>query len=68
LNNEGLTVKDVTGIKRHNNNRSTFTKGKGPWEIVITRSCSSKSEAYNLELKLKAFKDSALAVKYLQSL
>jgi predicted GIY-YIG superfamily endonuclease len=35
-------------LKRHNQNRNKFTKGKGPWEIIISLSCNSKSEAYQL--------------------
>ena len=55
-------------LKRHNQNRNTFTKGKGPWELVTSYSVNSKPEAYQLELKLKAFKNSKIAIDYLRSL
>ncbi|MCU0343527.1 MAG: GIY-YIG nuclease family protein [Ignavibacterium sp.] len=55
-------------LKRHNQNRNKFTKGKGPWEIIVSRSCKSKSEAYQLELKLKSFKNSKIAIEYLRNL
>jgi putative endonuclease len=44
-------------LLRHNNNRNKFTKGKGPWELVLSHKCNSKSEAYQLELKLKGMKN-----------
>ncbi len=40
-------------ITHHNNNYSRNTGNKGPWELVIFYACSSKSEAYRLELYLK---------------
>ena len=55
-------------LLRHNNNRSKFTKNKGPWKLVVSYSCSSKSEAYKLELKLKAMKNPAKAIEYLKNL
>ena len=55
-------------LNRHNSNRNKFTKGKGPWQLIISRSCNSKSEAYQLELKLKSFKNSKLAIEYLSNL
>ena len=53
---------------RHNSDRNKFTKKKGPWELVISYQCNSKSEAYQLELKLKAMKNSAKAIEYLKKL
>ena len=55
-------------LKRHNQNRNKFTKGKGPWELIIAFTCSTKSGAYQLELKLKALKNSKLAIEYLNNL
>ena len=53
---------------RHNNNRSKFTKNKGPWNLVASYKCESKSEAYRLELKLKAIKNPVKAGEYLKNL
>jgi len=64
----GYTNNLIDRIKRHNQNRNKFTKGKGPWELVISHSVNSKSEAYRLELKLKSFKNSGFAIDYLRSL
>lgn len=53
---------------RHNNNRNKFTKGKGPWSLVASIKCHSKSEAYNLEMTLKKMKNPEKAIQYLNSL
>ena len=55
-------------LLRHNTNRSKFTKDKGPWELIISYKCSSKPEAYELELKLKAIKNPDKAILYLKQL
>ena len=55
-------------LTRHNSNRNKFTKNKGPWQLVISHECTSKSEAYQLELKLKAMKNSSKAIEYLRKL
>ena len=55
-------------LLRHNNNRNKFTKNKGPWELIISYKCSSKAEAYKLELKLKRMKSPDKAIQYLRNL
>ena len=55
-------------IIRHNYNRNKFTKGKGRWKLVISFKCKSRSEAYQLELKLKSFKNPVKAITYLKKL
>jgi putative endonuclease len=55
-------------LSRHNSNRNTSTAGKGKWDFIITKECSSKSEAVRLETKLKKFKNSAKALEYLRTL
>ena len=64
----GHTANITDRLKRHNENRSTYTRNKGPWELVITKSCISKAEAYQLEMKLKGMKDSNKAINYLTKL
>ena len=55
-------------IKRHNTDRSKFTRRKGPWELVIVHKLNSKKEAYQLELKLKKMKSSIKAIDFLKRL
>jgi len=55
-------------LNRHNQNRNKFTKSKGPWVLIISHSLNTKTEAYRLELKLKAFKKSRLAIDYMRFL
>ncbi len=64
----GSTSNIEDRLKRHNGNRNTFTKGKGPWELVAKKEFSTKSEAYQFELKLKSFKNSEYAIKYINNL
>ncbi|HPO55636.1 MAG TPA: GIY-YIG nuclease family protein [Ignavibacteriaceae bacterium] len=42
----GSTSNIEDRLKRHNTNRSTFTKGKGPWVLVAHKEFPAKSEAY----------------------
>ena len=64
----GHTNNLLDRFNRHNQNRNKFTRGKGPWELVISHSVNSKSEAYRLELKLKAFKNSRFAIDHMRLL
>ena len=52
-------------LRRHNSNRSTYTKQKGTWHLVEKTSVASRSEAIQLEKKLKGFKNSEKAIYYL---
>ena len=55
-------------LKRHNSNRSTYTKQKGTWHLIEKTCVASRSEAMRLEKKLKGFKNSEKAINYLRSL
>ena len=44
-------------LLRYNQNRNTFTKNKGPWELIFSRSFPTRQEAVALERKLKRFKN-----------
>ena len=55
-------------LKRHNSDRSVYTKSKGPWELVISVKVNSRSEAVRLEAKLKKMKNSKKAITYLEKL
>jgi len=60
---------DLDGrLIRHNSNRNKFTKDTGPWKFVVSYTCNSKSKTYQLELKLKSFKNPTKAIAYLKNL
>lgn len=50
----------------HNQNKNKFPNGS--WQLVIFYTCSYESEAYQLELNLKEFKNSSLAIYYLKNM
>ena len=45
-------------LHRHNNNQNKYTKGKGPFRLLHSKSFETRSEAIALELKLKKWKSS----------
>jgi putative endonuclease len=45
-------------IHYHNNNRSPYTKHKGPWRLVYTEQYGVKQEALMRERELKSWKSS----------
>ncbi len=53
-------------VKRHKENRSKSTKGKGPWELIIACKVESKVEAVRLERKLKKMKNPERAIAYVK--
>jgi putative endonuclease len=44
-------------IYRHNHNRNKYTKGKGPWKLVFSKTFECRSDAVQLEQKLKSFRN-----------
>jgi len=40
-------------LEEHNRGKSSFTSKGIPWKIVITFDCETRSEAVNLEKKIK---------------
>ena len=53
-------------LKRHNQGRSKFTRGKAPWKVLVYCVVKDKSEAVKLERKLKSLKNSEKAIEYLR--
>jgi len=53
----GQTANIEDRLYRHNNGKSRFTKGKGPWKIIFSIQLDSTTDAILLENKLKAFKN-----------
>jgi len=43
-------------LRWHNQNRSKFTKGQGPWHLVYLEEYSSRKEAVKREREIKAKK------------
>ena len=45
-------------IDRHNSNQNKYTKGKGPFKLLHFEMFETRSEAVQLERKLKSWKNS----------
>ncbi len=52
----GHTVDLENRIKRHNNGYVRSTKFYRPWSVVYTENFLTKSDAYNREMQIKAYK------------
>ncbi len=52
----------------HNHNRNKYTKGKGPWVLVISYEVKTRSEAIHLESHLKKLKNPLKAIEHLKKL
>jgi putative endonuclease len=53
-------------MKNHNSSQNRFTRGKGPWILIGFVPCGSKSEAMNIEQKLKKMRNPSRAIKWIQ--
>lgn len=53
-------------VTRHNKERVTSTKNKGPWELKYSKEVENRSEAVLLEKKLKAFKKREALVRFFE--
>ena len=53
-------------IQRHNQNRNKYTKNKGPWQLIFSRSFTTRKEAVGLERKLKSFKNKNYLVNWIK--
>lgn len=60
---KGITQNIEKRISEHNENKSRFTSGKGPWVLVYKKSYPSKKEALIEERRLKRLnRDSLLSL------
>ena len=50
-------------LKRHNENRSAYTKSKGLWKLIYKKQFDSRAEAMQFEKYLKSLKNP----KYIKS-
>ena len=64
----GQTNDLIDRLHRHNTGRSTYTKNKGHWEIVIFVEANTRAEAVQLEMKLKRMKNIGKAINYLRKI
>ncbi len=46
-------------ISRHNSNQNLATKNKGPWKLLFQKQFELRSQAVQLEKKLKSWKNPA---------
>jgi putative endonuclease len=50
-------------FKQHNNNRSTYTKNKGPWKLIYYEACINEKDARMREKYL----GSGMGMRYLKN-
>lgn len=50
-------------FKQHNDNRSTYTKNKGPWKLIYYEACLSEKDARAREKYIA----SGMGVRYLKN-
>ena len=41
-------------LKQHDENRSTYTKGRGPWDLIYYEACLNEDDARSREKYLKS--------------
>ena len=52
---KGYTLFPLKRLTYHNANKSRYTSGKGPWELVYIQSYGTKTEALRREKRLKKY-------------
>ncbi|MBL7903394.1 MAG: GIY-YIG nuclease family protein, partial [Bacteroidales bacterium] len=50
---KGVTEDPLRRLWEHNNNKSRFTAGKGPWVLVYTKTFETKKQALIEERRIK---------------
>jgi len=61
-------TQDITNrLLEHNKNRCRFTKGKGPWIIIGTKSYTTRSEAMRAEKRMKKMKNRNYILQYFKN-
>ena len=53
-------------LSRHNANRNKWTKNKGPWVLIFSKSFESRAEAMKLETHLKSFKNPQFLLQWIE--
>jgi len=63
----GQTADLDARIERHNTNRCSSTRNKGPWKLIYSEACASRSLACRRELELKSNKNKEYLIKIISS-
>lgn len=50
----GFTIDLRKRFKEHNSNRSTYTRGRGPFELIYYEACNDEDDAKAREIYLKS--------------
>ena len=50
---KGVSEEPLRRLEEHNSDRSRYTSGKGPWELVYTEQLPSKRDALIREKQIK---------------
>jgi putative endonuclease len=50
---KGYSTRPFDRLREHNDNKSRYTSGKGPWELVFVQEFATKREALKKEKSLK---------------
>jgi len=53
-------------LAQHNTGKSPYTKTRGPWKLIGSITCNSRSEAVQLESRLKKWKRKDRVLAYLK--
>jgi len=53
-------------LNEHNSGKSRYTKGKGPWRLLISVSFETRSEARRTEKKLKNMKSRKRVMEWIR--
>ena len=68
---DGLYIGSTTDLEdrllRHNNDRNSYTKGKGPWVLLWSAKFYSRKEAVQLELSFKRMKSKARVLRWIDA-
>jgi len=61
----GYTLNIISRLKKHNENGSTYTKGRGPWKLIFCCCFPDKFKALEFEKYLKSHSGRAFIQKRL---
>jgi putative endonuclease len=54
----------IDRLQRHNENRTVYTRYKGPWKLIGYKTYVNRSEAIKAECKLKTMKNKHYIIEY----
>ena len=62
----GQTQNLLKRISEHNLGKSTFTRKNRPWNLIWFTRLETRSEAFNLEQRIKKFKSRERIIKFME--